>query len=320
MDSETELQNRQRAAEPIGALSRLHGIAALLLTAPADDVLWPERVRALAQRLGELQQRAPDAVLYLLYYAAVRKVERYSSHHALVCAATATACAQQLGWHDADIRSLACAALTMNVSITALQDELVYRERTLTLDQRLAVERHPAQSVELLTTLGVTDPLWLQAVELHHVDPPVEPRLEELAPGQRLAALLRRIDVLTAKMSPRNARRGMPPTLALRDACLGGRGTADEIGLAVARALGAYPPGSLVTLANGETAIVLRRGERVNGPVVASLLGPDKAVLDPPVLRDSTDSLLHVTGPARVEEVRVSIDHARLLALAATAA
>jgi hypothetical protein len=214
MDSETELQKRQRAADPIGALSRLHGIAALLLTAPADDVLWPERVRALAQRLGELQQRAPDAVLYLLYYAAVRKVERYSSHHALVCAATATACAQQLGWHDADIRSLACAALTMNVSITALQDELVYRERTLTLDQRLAVERHPAQSVELLTTLGVTDPLWLQAVELHHVDPPVEPRLEELAPGQRLAALLRRIDVLTAKMSPRNARRGMPPTLA----------------------------------------------------------------------------------------------------------
>ncbi|WP_295637013.1 HD domain-containing phosphohydrolase [uncultured Methylibium sp.] len=319
MDSEAELGSKQRAAELIGALSRLHGIATLLLTAPADDALWSERVRALAQKLGELQLGEPDAVLYLLYYAAVRKVERYSSHHALVCAATAAACAQQLGWDEADIRSLACAALTMNVSITALQDELVYRERTLTLDQRLAIERHPAQSVELLTTLGVTDSLWLQAVELHHVDPPVESKLEDMAPGQRLGALLRRVDVLTAKLSPRNARKGMAPTLALRDAYLGGRGTADAIGLAIIRALGAYPPGSLVTLTNGEIAIVLRRGERANGPVVASLLGPDKAVLVPPALRDSTDSLLQVKGPARIEDARLPIDHVRLLALAATA-
>lgn len=303
------------ARDIIAAVADLHHIAASLLTSSTDDTVWPDRIRALAQRLGELQAAAPDTVLYLLYFAAARKMERYSSHHALVCAATVKECAGELRCSDAEVRSLVYAALTMNLSITQLQDELVYREHTLTLAQRLAVERHPARSVEMLSRLGVTDGLWLDLVARHHTEPPVGESEEASSVEMRLAYLLRRVDVFSAKMSPRKTRKGLPPTLAVREAYLGDKGAPDPIGIAMTKAIGIYPPGSLVTLANGETALVLRRGVRASRPVVVSLIGSDRHALDQPILRLDADDGVQIRAAARIEDARCTIDHERLLSL-----
>ena len=45
-----------------------------------------------------------------------------------------------------------------------------------------------------------------------------------------------------------------------------------EVGLTLVRTVGLCPPGTFVRLDNGETAIVLRRGERANFPLVASVV------------------------------------------------
>src|SRR5204862_3889390 len=60
-----------------------------------------------------------------------------------------------------------CAALTMNLAIVDLQDVL-YRQQTMTPEQREAIAEHPADAVKKLATLGVRDPLWLSIVEQHH--------------------------------------------------------------------------------------------------------------------------------------------------------
>lgn len=301
------------ARDIIAAMADLHHIAASLLASPTDDGVWPDRIRALAQRLDDLQAAASDTILYLLYFAAARKMERYSSHHALVCAATAKECARELRCSDVEVRSLVYAALTMNLSITELQDELVYREHTLTLAQRLAIERHPARSVEMLSHLGVTDGLWLDLVARHHTEPPAGELAETSTVEMRLAHLLRRVDVLSARMSPRKTRKGLSPTRAVREAYLGDKGVPDPIGIAMTKALGIYPPGSLVTLTNGETALVLRRGVRASRPVVASLIGSDRHALDQPILRLDADDGVQIRGPARIEDARCAIDHERLL-------
>jgi hypothetical protein len=58
----------------------------------------------------------------------------------------------------------------------------------------------------------------------------------------------------------------------------------DEVSLTLVRTIGLCPPGTLVRLDNGETALVLRRSDKPNFPMVASLLGGRKEPLDPPLL------------------------------------
>jgi len=121
--------------------------------------------------------------------------------------------------------------------------------------------------------------------------------------------------VCTAKISPRKGRHGMPATLAARDACLGADGGLDEIGAAVIKALGIYPPGSYVRLASGETAVVLHRGLRANRPKVASIARADGQPLGVPAVRDTGEPRHAVEGAVRVQEVRVRLNHERMLAL-----
>lgn len=321
----TESAEKQQQEAPIpsngtagglaSAIHDLHRVTAGLLSQPAAYVPWPERLQALAQRLQVLRKQSPDALMYLLFQAAGRMQDRYSSHHALVCATLTAECAQQMAWPEVEIHTLMLAALSMNLSITALQDELVHRERTPTLDQRTAIDQHARASAEMLGAIGVTDSLWLGVVAQHHQKPTPEQREQGLDAPQRLAELLHRVDIYSAKLSPRRARRGQLPTMAVRGAYLGGGNKPDAIGIALTKAVGIFPLASFVTLCTGETAIVLKRGARPSQPWVASLIGPDKQALAEPKLRDSSDPGFAIRAPAQADSVRLAFDHERLLEL-----
>lgn len=272
----------------------------------SPDGLWPGRLEALQRGVVEASASAPDELLFLLIAAAARVPARYGVHHALACAPIVGLAAQVLGWPE-DERDVAVkAALTMNLSITALQDELAHRERTLTVEQRRAVEAHAMHSAERLRALGVADALWLETVERHHREP--DGPLSALPPAGRLAALLRRVDVFLAKISPRAGRPGLPTTQAARDACLGADGRPDTLGAAILRTLGLYPPGSLVTLVNGDTAVVWQRGARLDQPLVLSIAGADRQPWARPLLRRTAEAAHAIKGPAGRVEARIPWD------------
>ena len=298
-------------------LKELHRLADITLAESTPDLTWPAQIDELADRLGALQAQAPDALLYLLFFGAARTSERYSSHHALVCAVAVKECAAHLNFSAAETHSLVCAALTMNLSITALQDELVHRDRTPTLNQRLAIDNHAHASVEMLRARGIADELWLSVVGHHHEELAAPAEGADAAAEQRLASVLQRIDRCAARVSPRRTRKGMPAMLAIRDAYLGNKGRSDAIGIAVTKALGIHPPGSAVVLSNGDTAIVLRRGERPSQPVVASLTAAGRKPLIPAVLRDTSRGEIKVKNAIRVDELRVAPEHERLWVLLA---
>jgi hypothetical protein len=287
--------------------------AALHETQP--DAAWPVRLRRVQERALHLGQRQPDASLYHLIHSAAVSHQQYSSRHALLVLLVCTQAAQLLGWPDGQVASLGGAALSMNLAMTTLQDHLAASDTPLTAAMHETIGAHPRRSAELLQAAGLNDALWLEAVRLHHDGGDGTLPLAELSEGRRLARLLRRADIFTAKISRRRMRAPMSPVQAAREACLGRGGVPDEVGGALLRATGLYPPGSWVELANGERGIVVARGRRANLPWVASLVAPSGLALGEPALRDTVEARFAVRAAVPGGAVKVRPDHARILAL-----
>lgn len=302
-------------AELITELGQLQSqLHALLIDNQPDDK-WLPRMTAVSARTLDLTRQHADALLFLVLQRAVRRYEHYSSRHALLCAMASVLCAEQLDLTDTQIHSLMLAALTMNWSMTAMQDELTLRERTPSLDQRIRIDRHPELSARQLEAAGVQDRLCIDVVARHHQDGPVELRFAALSAADQLARVLRRLDVFFAKISPRLSRPGMPAPLAARAACLGPGGEPDEVGSAIIKVLGIYPPGTCVALANGELAMVLRRGLHASQPQVVSLTAAGGAALLAPLRRDTAQPAYRITGTARPGDLRSAVALPDLLAM-----
>jgi HD-GYP domain-containing protein (c-di-GMP phosphodiesterase class II) len=273
------------------------------------------RVHLVHERAIKLGLRHVDASLYHLIHEAGHSTERYSSHHALLVMLVCEQAASILGWSAASVRSLGCAALTMNVAMAALQDRLASTDVPLTQAMRDQIEQHAQLAAQLLRDAGVDDTLWCDTVSLHHDKGDVDVPLAELPPERQLARLLRRVDIFTAKISRRRTRAPMSPVQAAREACLGSSGVPDEVGGALLRATGLYPPGSFVELANGERGIVVARGRRANLPWVASLVAASGMPLGVPALRDTLDARFAVRAAVASATVKVRPDHGRILSL-----
>jgi len=273
------------------------------------------RLRLVHDRASKLGQSRVDSSLYHLIHGAANTIEKYSSHHALLVMLVAEQAAQVLGWTAQAVRSLGCAALSMNVAMVALQDQLAVSDTALTPGMRQRIQAHAEQGAQLLREAGVEDPLWIEAVRLHHDSSGGKTPLAELSPARQLARLLRCADIFTAKISRRRTRAPMSPVQAAREACLGAGGVPDEVGGALLRATGLYPPGSFVELANGERGIVVARGRRANLPWVASLVAPTGLALGEPALRDTIEARFAVRSAVPSSQIKVQPDHARILSL-----
>jgi hypothetical protein len=119
------------------------------------------------------------------------------------------------------------------------------KDRLTDEDLRAEIQAHAERSAKLLPDCGFADTLCVEVVRLHHDDRPTPLPLAELSPAQQLARLLRRVDVFAAQISLRASRPPVSPVTAAREACLAAAGLPDEIGGALLRAVGLYPPGQL---------------------------------------------------------------------------
>ncbi len=279
------------------------------------DTEWPERLAAVHGRARQLAQKRPDASLYHMVYEAGLSTERYSSRHALMTMVMGEQAAIALGWPQQQIDVLGIAALTMNIAMLRLQDQLAVSALGLDAKMRAIIDNHAEGSARMLQAAGIADALTLAVVRGHHDQSDDATPLSALSPERQIARLLRRVDMFAAKISRRSTRAPMSPVLAAREACLGAGGTPDEVGGALLRAVGLYPPGSFVELANGEMGIVLARGRRANLPFVATLISASGNVLGEPALRDTLDRRYAVKNALAPGVVKVRPPHERLLAM-----
>ena len=259
-------------------------------------------VDPLDRRLGvfgdafvALVERQPDAALFLVVRQDDKRHSLYALTHALHAATVAQLAAGQLGWDAAGVRRAVLAALTMNASILELQGRMAEQKDPPTKAQLDQIRAHPHRSAGLLAAAGVADEAWLQAVSDHH-----ERRVGGYPRGDvepdELARLVRAADVFTAKISPRALRAPLAPQVAARQLFQEEGG--GPLAAALIRAVGIYPPGDLVTLKNGETAVVVARASAGgNLPQVAALLSAHgKPIVGAP-RRDTREADTTIVGP-----------------------
>lgn len=272
------------------------------------DPRRPDFLLRLTQLLDTVLARLtlqPDAALAVLVHDAAQEPLHYSARHALLSLVLAEMTTRQLGWSESRRRTLGLAALTMNLDSGAEQDQHALRPQALGPAQREALAGHGDRAAATLREIGVDDEGWLAAVRLHHDAGPGP--LAGRSDGELMARLLRRIDVYGARLSPRRSRRALSAGQAARAVYLDERQQPDEAGVALIKAVGLYPPGSLARLASGEQGMVLKRGHSANEPLVAALVGRSGTPLTVPVLRDTRLPAQAITASLAPHEIRLRI-------------
>jgi hypothetical protein len=245
------------------------------LTDELDDLLhdpfgrtgFPRAVGRCAREVTQLTLGDPDLAIFLLIYPTQAALKRYSVLHALHTALLMALVGRRKDWSDARILSGVSAALTMNLSITRLQIDLALQIDPLTAAQRQTIHHHPVASATMLRQLGVTDEDWVTAVLQHHEQTDGKGYPLGLDQIDMLADALHTCDVFGAKVSPRANRGALPSPRAAKD--IFRQRSAGYFGATLIHELGLYPPGTLVSLADGEQAVVLHRTHDPHAPVVA---------------------------------------------------
>lgn len=268
--------------------ARLHASLGALVSAPGSATL--DTLLTLAAQLRQLAARQPDAMLgaLMLEHAA------YTELHPLLVAVISDMLARRAALDEEVRNTLCCAALTGNLGMLSLQDELSRQQAPLDDMQRRAVHDHPEQSVEILRSAGVNDALWLRLVLHHHnrTDGSGYPQGRISPQIEQLTSIIALADNYAAMVLPRAYREGLHAQQAVREIFVQRRlRVGNELAQQFVKELGVYPPGTFVTMKNGDQGVVIRRGEHAaNAPVVSCFANADGAPYASPLLHDTGEA------------------------------
>lgn len=276
-------------APPFQALQQIARKYEALLEKPGP--LDIQAITALAGALRQLVQGHPELSIGMSNLLDMPSLAR---RHTLHAATVSVFLAREMGMAEAAQQTVACAALTMNLSSHDLQDKLAASAGKPDATDSVQLRMHAWHSAETLAKAGVNEARWLLAVSQHHenMDGSGYP-FGIVGPAITLEArILRTADVWCAFLSHRHGRTCRYPRQALRELFRRERGKLDDATmLALRRIMGYYPPGTLVRLANRETAMVTRWFDRRARPsYVVSLLRPTGNLVAHHQVRDTTRS------------------------------
>jgi len=289
--------------------ARAHG-----LLRDADNETFLPRLDKLYLELTDLVQHHPDATLFALLHLSATELRMYSATHAmLVYVVCSLAAREVLDWPIAWDPTIGKAALTMNLSMTALQDVLAVQTKPLTTEQIEAIEAHAQRSFSMLVAMGVTDENWLMAVRHHHdrAPGPLASKTEAL----RIARLIQRADMFTSRLAPRVSRTPMSTSAAMQACYFNEEHQVDEAGAALIKAVGVYSPGMYVKLASNELAAVIQRGKNTSTPKVAVVVNRQGMPVGEAIVRDTSLPAYKITASVPHRDVKVQVHLERLLAL-----
>jgi HD-GYP domain-containing protein (c-di-GMP phosphodiesterase class II) len=252
----------------------------------ADDA--EHRIVRLANDIQQLCAEDSDALIGAVH---LHHDLEYTAFHPIHVAILCEIFAEFLKIDKATRLDLLCAALTANVSILKLQAQLHAQPGSMTEEQKQQMDNHPLRSVEMLEAAGISNPIWLTAVEQHHErkNGLGYPRGLQGEIIMREAKIIALSDIYSAMVVAKSYRDAHPAQDILREMFINkGKEFDEQYCLQLIKIMGVFPPGSFVKLANGETAVVTTRAS--NGdkwPKVASILSPRGGPYGSPLRRDS---------------------------------
>ena len=300
--------------DPVSLWSTITEQLSALQSLQADDAQLLPSLNQTAEGVQQAVSQHRESTLF----EALREDDPrgYAVSHAMQTAFLASLVAQRLGWSSGDRQLMSQAALSMNLGMTPLQSQLSTQTTPLSAEQRHAVHHHGRAGRAALEQAGVTDRQWLHAVEYHHVTPDGGPLPADHARFGELACMLHYADVYLAKISARATRPALPSHVAARQLFLQADGQRNPYVASIIKELGVYPPGSCVRLANGEMAVVARRGEQAHQPKVCSLVAANGRPLPYPVRRPTEQPVYKITEALPRGSLRHCMPDSRKLAQA----
>ena len=256
--------------QALGEIARQYD--ALLDTSDGLDI------KALVLLANALRQLALNHTELSIGMANLLDMPSLARRHSLHVAAVGVLLAKEMGLDESAQLTLASAALTMNLASHTLQDRLALGLDTPGSEVHAQLRMHAWHSAETLAGLGVSDARWLMTVSQHHENLDGSGHPFGVSGGAIImeARILHVADVWCALLSHRHGRICRYPRNALKEIFRRERGRLDDAAmLGLRRLMGYYPPGTLVRLANRETALVTRWFQQRNRPqYVISLLRP----------------------------------------------
>ncbi len=314
------VQNENEYEDLLSLWSDLESGLGIILGSPDSIQEFEQRVWQYDRWMRDLLKRDTDVGLYLLFQLATNSPVGYSASHALVSAVLCHLIATELKLAQNERDSLVHAALTMNIAMTALQDELAGQMERPNNQQLNAIKAHSVKGSLMLANMGVMDELWLDTIRYHHDESTDKGALQEIEPVKRLARILRVVDRYAAMISPRQSREGRSTTDSARSIIGNTAERHDEVGHALVRAVGMCPPGTYVRLDNNERAVVMRRSAKPNLPHVAIVMNAAGGLLNPPRLHRTANGSPSIKSALAASAIRERLNHHLILQLGAYAA
>ena len=198
---------------------------------------------------------------------------------------------KRLGVGEETRLTLIKSALTHDLGLIDIQDDLDRQTSPLTPGQQKRIREHPADGAMRLRQLGVVDPVWLDAVRHHHerldgsgypdglVGDAIKIPTRVLAVADNYAAMVR----------DRPYRKAMLTRSAMRELMTDDGGKNDRRLIeAMIKEVGVFPPGALVKLASGEVAVVKSKGSNSAQPEIYALIKLDGMPMLTPARRDAS--------------------------------
>ena len=314
------VQNESEYEDLLGLWSDLEAGLGVILSSPHSIQEFEQRVWQYDRWLQSLLERDADVGLYLLFQLATNSSVGYSASHSLICGVLCHLVANELKLSVNERNSLVHSALTMNIAMTALQDQLALQTEKLNAQQLDAIRAHAAKGGLMLANLGISEELWVEVTASHHDENSEKLKLRLMAPRNRLVRILRVVDRYAAMISPRKSREGRSATESVRSIMTGNASYNDEVGHALVRAVGLCPPGTYVRLEDSTLAVVIRRSAKPNLPHVAVVTGPNGEVLPQPRLHRTIGGRPAIQAALASAMVRLRLNHHMILQLGAYAA
>lgn len=267
------------------------------------------RIREIADTIITYAEKQPNGLIASIFLV---PFSDYSTAHALHTASLLAILTRRISLPSNHRQTLICAAITMNLALFELQNELYSQSSVLNDEQKLAIKDHPLLSSAILREVGIEDQLWHTLIQTHHESwvgdgYPFGLHKDDILPPSHL---LHMADITCAKLTPRRYRAGLLPATALGQ--IFQRKTAEfdsEYTTMLIKELGIYPPGSFVKLASNEIGVVVAPGNKPNEPQVAAIRKLDGPPYGDPLLRETRQPGYKVLSPCSASESKVRVSY-----------
>jgi len=245
------------------------------------------KLKTLTSKIQVLCETDSDAMLAAIHLCHDCDYTVYHPlHQAILCEVIGAG----MGLPVEERSSILLAALTSNIAIIELQEELHSQESPLTVEQEKLIKHHPQHGHAILKAAGIKDEVWLEAVLQHHENAHGDGYPQAMAGDKitKAAAFLAVTDRYTAMVSSRKYRKPLSAKQALQEFFMQRNGGFhEELAVRCIKEMGIYPPGSFVRLESGETAVVTRRNKDEGiWPIVSSFVSPRGGLYVNPFKRD----------------------------------